>query len=1703
MNTEQPLLRGLLLPARQQKYNCYLQKQECSILYRSDLLLHFPVWNFIYATINVKTFFILLFIAFTNLLIAQTQNAITIENALPGTPAAIWDVSGAGDLSIQGFATDISYNKGSTAIFKINTTAAYTIDIYRIGYYQGNGARFIANLGTFAGTVQPACITQAKTGLTDCGNWSQSATWIIPANAVSGIYIAKLTRSDNNGASHIAFVVRDDSGNSDILFKTADATWQAYNGYDGNNNNTSLYTGGAAGPPVLNHASKVSYNRPFLTRAGGAGGGASEDWIFNAEYPMIRWLERNGYDVSYFTDVDADRIGSEILEHDIFLSVGHDEYWSAAERTNVEAARDAGVNLAFFSGNEVYWKTRWENSIDGSGTSYRTLVCYKEGTVGENVCGSKCDPEEGVWTGLWREGCSPTYTTDACLPENALTGQISWDPTTTAIQVPDTYKNFRFWNNTTIANLGNGQTATLPNGTLGYEWDFENAQYASFYPSRRITLSSTNFNNRNHKLSLYRHASGALVFGAGTVQWSWGLDSNHDRGNEPASADMQQATVNLFAFMGVTPASLQAGLIVPTNENQAPVSAITTPITGAILPICNAITIAGTASEAAGIVAGVEVSVDGGTTWQMASGTNNWTFNWTPAAAGTYTILSRAYDDLGNLEVPAMGSANYITVTVTTSGAGQCSYSIWNTSDTPGTITENDNQAIEVGVKFRSTLNGYITGIRFYKSPQNTGTHTGNLWSTNGTNLGQVIFTGETASGWQQVFFSNPVPINANTTYIASYHTTSGYYSEDEGYFQNQGINNPPLRALQNGEDGANSIYSYSATSTFPTSTFNASNYWVDVVFVTDIGPDVTAPTVQSTSPVNNASGVAINTTVTATFSEAIDPNTVSNATFELRDGSNNLVTANVSYNIASRTAMLTPTTALNYSSTYTVKVTGGTTDPRIKDLAGNALQNNFIWTFTTAAPPPPPPTEGPGGPILVISAASNPFSRYPVEILRAEGLNEFFAIDISQVTANVLEDYDVVILGEQPLNATQATLLSDWVDAGGILIAFRPDADLATLLGLTPVAGTLSEGYLLINNAGPGTGIVNQTIQFHGAADYYTLNGATSLATLYSNATTSTIYPAVTTRNVGSNGGKAIAFTYDLAKSIVYTRQGNPAWAGQNRDGSITDGVIRSNDLFFGNASGDPQTDWVNLDKVQIPQADEQQRFLANIIIQNNLETRPLPRFWYFPNKFKAAVVMTGDDHAGGLTDEFFNTFISLSPANCSVEDWECVRGSSYVFTNTNIGGLGATAYQNLGFEVGIHINTGCNVWTPASLVNDFNSQLAQFANLFPNITPPSTHRTHCIAWSDWATQAKQQALRGIRLDVNYYYWPGSWAQNRPGMFTGSGMPMRFADLDGTIIDCYQVATQITDETEPPAPPTYVPFFINTLLDNAIGANGYYGAFCMNMHTDRSSSLDLSQTIINAAQTRGVPVIAAKQLLNWLDGRNGSSFQSITWNGNALNFSIAVGAGANNLYAMLPLNVGLQSLSTLMVNGNPVAFTTETIKGIAYAFFPATAGNYIATYAVPAPATLSGTVTFQGRTDYTSPITIKLYQPGTNIQIGTDYNTTTTATGNFSLPNLPAGTFDIYVKKDNYLQKKLANVILPNGGSFTGDFGMLSASDANNDNFVSLTDFSILLNTYNKASGDSSYDARADFNGDGLVNLTDFSLLLNNYNTAGAIPPN
>ncbi len=318
-----------------------------------------------------------------------------------------------------------------------------------------------------------------------------------------------------------------------------------------------------------------------------------------------------------------------------------------------------------------------------------------------------------------------------------------------------------------------------------------------------------------------------------------------------------------------------------------------------------------------------------------------------PSTTYTATLLSGSggiKDTSGNAL-----AADY-TWSFTTAAGPACPCSIWTPSTTPQTAAITDGTAYELGVRFQSDVAGYVTGIRFYKGTGNTGTHVGHLWSNSGTQLAAATFTSETATGWQQVTFSNPVAITANTPYVASYYAPAGHFALDRPYFTTA-HDSPPLHALVDGSaGGANGVYREGTG--FPNSSYQSSNYWVDVVFVTSLA-DTTPPTVASVTPANGTANVSLGTSVSATFSEPIAPASVTGTSFVLRDGGGNAVAASVS--ASGSTATLQPGASLQPSTTYTATLLSGSSG--IKDLAGNALASNFSWSFTTLAVDTTPPT--------------------------------------------------------------------------------------------------------------------------------------------------------------------------------------------------------------------------------------------------------------------------------------------------------------------------------------------------------------------------------------------------------------------------------------------------------------------------------------------------------------------------------------------------------------------------------------------------------------------------------------------------------------------------------------------------------------------------------------------------------------------------
>ncbi len=542
-----------------------------------------------------------------------------LENQKPGNPESEWGIDGAGSSNIEGFATDISVNHGKTISFKINTNSNnYRIDIYRLGYYGGMGARKVATIQHTGVQNQPTPLRDATTGMVDAGNWAVSASWDVPADAVSGVYIAKLVRQDGtSGENHIPFIVRDDSSHSDIVFQTADQTWQAYNGWGGANfyggNGPATGSGRRARlcgelQPADRHPRRRRHLLPARRTISSA-----------PNTPAISWLEQNGYDVSYMAGVDVDRYGSLLLNHKMYLDVGHDEYWSGQQRTNVEAARDAGVNLSVLERQRGLLAHPLGQRISSDGTPYRTLISYKETWANRSI-----DPTN-QWTGTFRD---PRFSPPAHrrrksgeLPHRQIFQVDDVGSNLQSIKIPYDDANLRFWRNTSVANLQPGQTATLTKNYLGYEWD--EAPDNGFDPAGLVQLSSTTLpvstylldygnttgnGTSTHNLTLYRAPSGALVFGAGTVYWSWGLSDNHDNGRRrrPIRACSRRWSTCLPTWAssrercnpGSSPAHLRR-----TRPRRPPPSMRSASVSAGTL-----VTISGTATDVGGgVIAGVEV----------------------------------------------------------------------------------------------------------------------------------------------------------------------------------------------------------------------------------------------------------------------------------------------------------------------------------------------------------------------------------------------------------------------------------------------------------------------------------------------------------------------------------------------------------------------------------------------------------------------------------------------------------------------------------------------------------------------------------------------------------------------------------------------------------------------------------------------------------------------------------------------------------------------------------------------------------------------------------------------------------------------------------------------------------------------------------------------------------------------------------------
>jgi fibronectin type 3 domain-containing protein len=1016
------------------------------------------------------------------------------------------------------------------------------------------------------------------------------------------------------------------------------------------------------------------------------------------------------------------------------------------------------------------------------------------------------------------------------------------------------------------------------------------------------------------------------------------------------------------AAANVSASSNEASATIAGADTVPPTVSVTAPAGGAT--VSGSVNVTANASDDRGVV-GVQFKVDGQNLGaEDAAGPYTVAWDTRGELNGTHTLTAVARDAAGNVTTSAAVGVTVSNAGVSTTGL-RAAYGLDDGSGT-SVLDSSDNHATAALVsgswtlgKFgtAASLNGTSSEVdppalgTFYKTgftleawvykqtskvdvgvvgswvgSQNGGAMiwidhlSGDFRLALGGTLANYVDSGRTPTVGQWQFVAGTYDGSTARIYVDGVQAASKTYTGNVGDSNTWriGAYGSPAGGFFDGKIDNVRIYSRA---------LSASEIQTDMA--SRVQPDQTAPTVSAFTPAAGAAGINVGNSATVTFSEPMQASTVTSSTVQLLEGGSTAIAATVSYNSSTNVATVTPQAAMKYGTSYTIRVKGGTGPA---DLFGNRLAADATSSFTTEASPPP---------VLVVGSTANPFSMYMTEILRAEGLDAFTTVDVSFLSPTLLAGFDVVLLGDVSLTSAQVSTLTGWVNGGGNLIATNPDKQLAGLLGLTSAAGNLSNAYLKVDTtAPPGAGIVDATLQYHGTADKYTLSGATAVATLYSNATAATTNPAVTLRSVGTNGGQAAAFTYDLAKSVVYTRQGNPSWAGQERDG-VTG--IRPDDMFYGGN----QTDWVNTNKIAIPQADEQQRLLMNMITVMDRDKMPLPHFWYLPRGKKAVIVMSGDDHspgnAPGGTASIFDRFKQQSPPGCVVANWECIRATSYVYPNSLLTPAQAAGYVADGFEVGLHEVVGScptTVLTQAQLATYFDTQLGQWRANFTSIPSPVSSRTHCVYWPDWAGAAKIEAARGIRMDGNYYHFPAAWIGSKPGFLNGGGFPMRFADTDGSLIDVYQENTNMDDE----AGQTY-PATVDALLDNALGPNGYYGAFGTNIHMDYPAPNANDDAIVASAQARGVSIISYKQLLDWTDGRNASTIRGLSWSSGHFTFSTTVASGANGLQTLLPTQGPSGTLSALSCGGSPVSYSLQTIKGIQYAMFGSATTTCDATY--------------------------------------------------------------------------------------------------------------------------------------------------------------
>ena len=588
----------------------------------------------------------------------------------------------------------------------------------------------------------------------------------------------------------------------------------------------------------------------------------------------------------------------------------------------------------------------------------------------------------------------------------------------------------------------------------------------------------------------------------------------------------------------------------------------------------------------------------------------------------------------------------------------------------------------------------------------------------------------------------------------------------------------------------------------------------------------------------------------------------------------------------------------------------------------------------------------GPDAPILVISGQDD-FGLYTEEILRAEGFNEFKTGSLEDVKGNksFLSGFPVVILSQKVTDKEAWLAFERYVNKGGSLISVIPSDFPNSIFGKGEFINGKEPYYIFIDTtAVEGSKLSSHRIQIHVERYVPQQDSSTVIARFGNQSGPDSRSPALVTGSYGK--GRTAAFLYNLPANIVLTRQGNPEFAGDEKD-SIPG--LRAMDLF---------TDgWVDPDCNSINQADEQMHLLANLINSFCSDIMPLPRLWYFPDTLKCLATLTNDGEYR-REDDFEKQFSDVDSMGAMM--------SLYVMQTEKISKEWVDKWVSEGFEISGHPDGTVKASAPGMRFMD--SVMAAKANeisLRYNLQM-TTVVNHWFVWcgtdtggkKDFATQASIEANNGIALDLNYAHYDNNSSQGHflgtsgyeQGNFTGSGLPMRFASHDGSFINIWQHLTNVYDQqyNENNDPEGFFECF-KGLMDRSI-EDEIFSFISIKSHNDEYYfAKDPLLKMLKYASDRDVPVWTASRLLDFIKTRDDAKFNGIKWDRGRLSFTLeSLQQCKDKLSIIIPFSHSGKEISKVEADGKPAVFTIRTIRGFKYAFVlidPGKNVNIIATY--------------------------------------------------------------------------------------------------------------------------------------------------------------